>query len=152
MPWRAQSLQEEMISLQKLIRTSSTFIYPQYCVLLGNNFSQLIEIFFDYKDTFCVLVTILTLFYLAVFIYSSSFMLCFSFNMFKYLECLCCFLFFHKNCIFAYSLSLWSKINLIKIRSMHLLPIFYWFFFVSATKKLEAQVSLYHSPDINKPS
>ena len=97
MPWRAQSLQEEMTSLQKLIRTSSTFIYPQYCVLLGNNFSQLNEIFFDNKDTFCVLVTILTLFYLVVFIYSSSCMLCFSFNMFKHLECLCCFLFFHKN-------------------------------------------------------
>jgi hypothetical protein len=34
------------------------------------------------------------LFSLIVFLYSSSFMLCFSFNMFKHLECLFCFLFF----------------------------------------------------------
>jgi len=51
MPCRAQTLQEEMRSLQILIRTR-TFIFSQYRVLLGNKFSKLNEIFCNYKDTF----------------------------------------------------------------------------------------------------
>ena len=78
-------------SLHTLIRMTRTFIYPQFRVLLGNKFSKLNELFCNYKETFYVLVTILTLFYLVVFKYTSSFMSCFSFNMFKHFECLCCF-------------------------------------------------------------
>ena len=96
-PCRVQTLQKEMRILHTLIRTTRTFIYPQFHVLLGNKFSKLNELFCNYKETFYVLVTILTLFYLVVFKYTSSFMSCFSFNMFKHFECLCCFQFFHKN-------------------------------------------------------
>ena len=35
-PCRPQTLQKEMISLHTLIRTTITFIYLQYRVLLGN--------------------------------------------------------------------------------------------------------------------
>ena len=38
-----------MRSLHTLIRTSSTFIYPQYHVLLGSKFSKLNELFCNYK-------------------------------------------------------------------------------------------------------
>ena len=65
------------------------------------------------KETFYVLVTRLTLFYLVVFIYFSSFMLCFSFNMFKHLECLCCFLLFHKN-VYLQIICLYDSIELNK--------------------------------------
>ena len=111
---RAQTLQKEMRSLHTLIRTTITLIYPQYRVLLGNKCSKLNDLFCNYQDTFYVLVTIHTLFYLVVFIYSSSFMLCLSFNMFKNLECLCCFLFFsHKN-VYLHRVCLYDSIELNK--------------------------------------
>jgi hypothetical protein len=74
-PCRAQTLQKEMRSLHTLIRTTRTFIYPQYRVLLGNTFSKLNELFCNYKETFYVLVTILTLFYLVVFIYQQFYVM-----------------------------------------------------------------------------
>ena len=48
-PCRTQTLQKEMRSLHTLIRTTRTFIYPQYRVLLGNIFSKLNELFCNYK-------------------------------------------------------------------------------------------------------
>jgi hypothetical protein len=48
-PCRAQALQKEMISLHILIRTTSTFIYPQYRVLLVSKFSKLSALFCNYK-------------------------------------------------------------------------------------------------------
>ena len=41
-----------MRSLRTLIGTTSTFIYPQYRVLLGNKFSKLNELFCNYK--YCI--------------------------------------------------------------------------------------------------
>ena len=38
-----------MRCLHTLIRTTNTFIYPQYRVLLGNKFSKLNELFCNYK-------------------------------------------------------------------------------------------------------
>ena len=48
-PCRAQTLQKEMISLHILIRTTSTFIYPQYRVLLVSKFSKLSALSCNYK-------------------------------------------------------------------------------------------------------
>jgi hypothetical protein len=61
--------------LHTLIRMTRTFIYPQFRVLLGNKFSKLNELFCNYKETFYVLVTILTLFYLVVFIYQQFYVM-----------------------------------------------------------------------------
>ena len=44
-PCRAQTLQKEMRSLHTLIRTTRTFIYPLYRVLLGNKLRKLNEVF-----------------------------------------------------------------------------------------------------------
>jgi len=74
-PCRAQTLQKEMRSLHTLIRTTRTFIYPQYRVLLGKTFSKLNELFCNYKETFYVLGTIHTLFYLVVFIYQQFYVM-----------------------------------------------------------------------------
>jgi hypothetical protein len=49
MPSRAQTLQKEMRSLHTLIRSTRTFIYLQYRVLLENKFSKLNELFCNYK-------------------------------------------------------------------------------------------------------
>ena len=57
-PCRAQTLLKEMRSQHTLIRTTRTFIYPQYCVLLGNRLRKLNELFCNYKETFYVLGTI----------------------------------------------------------------------------------------------
>ena len=65
----------------------SIYLPPISCVAcIGNKFSKLYGHFCNYKETYYVLVTIFTLFYLVV--YTSSFMVCFSFNKFKHLECL----------------------------------------------------------------
>jgi hypothetical protein len=40
-----------MISLHTLIRTTRTFIYPQYRVLLGSKFSKFNELFCNFKET-----------------------------------------------------------------------------------------------------
>ena len=45
--------------------------------------------------------------------YTSSFILCLSFNRFKHLECLCCFLFFHKN-VYLHRVCLYDPIELNK--------------------------------------
>jgi len=66
---------KEMRSLHTLIRTTKTFIYPIYRVLLGSKFSKLNELFRNYKETFYVLVTILTLFYMVVFIYQQFYVM-----------------------------------------------------------------------------
>ena len=68
-PCRVQTLLKEMRSLHTLIRTTRTFIYPQYRVLLGNRLCKLNELFCSYTETFYVLGTNHTLFYLLVFIY-----------------------------------------------------------------------------------
>jgi hypothetical protein len=48
-PCRAQSLQKEMRSLHTLIRTTNTFIDPQYRVLLVSKFSKLSALSCNYK-------------------------------------------------------------------------------------------------------
>ena len=69
------TLPKEMRSLHTLIRTIRACIYPQYCVLLGSILSKLNEFFCNYKETFYVLVTILTLFYLVVCIYQQFYVM-----------------------------------------------------------------------------
>ena len=49
MPCRAQTLQQEMRSVHALFRSTRTFIYLQYRVLLENKFSKLNELFCNYK-------------------------------------------------------------------------------------------------------
>ena len=75
LPCRTPTLQKEMRSLHTLIRTTRTFIYHQYRVLLGNKFSKFNELYCNYRETFYVLGTVHTLFYLVVFIYQQFYIM-----------------------------------------------------------------------------